>query len=95
MSALDAIDYEIEKLRQDIPKYQVRANKTAFRKSERDLHADRVVEWGEHRLAQLESARAALAELIEAAKELEDETFKCGCDKCIRLRSGIAAVSPK
>ncbi|WP_329845732.1 hypothetical protein [Stenotrophomonas sepilia] len=63
-TALQILDDEIEVISQSLSRYRSRADRTAARKGERDIHADRVCDWAEYRRDRLRAARAEIARLI-------------------------------
>lgn len=66
MSAvLQILDDEIEVISQSLSRHRSRADRTAARKGERDIHADRVCDWAEYRRDRLRAARAEVARLID------------------------------
>lgn len=63
-TALQVLDDEIEVISQSLPRHRARADRTAARKAERDIHADRVCDWAEYRRDRLRAARAEITRLI-------------------------------
>lgn len=63
-TALQVLDDEIEVISQSLSRHPARADRTAARKGERDIHADRVCDWAEYRRDRLRAARAEIARLI-------------------------------
>lgn len=67
-TALQILDDEIEVISQSLSRYRSRADRTAARKGERDIHADRVCDWAEYRRDRLRAARAEIARLITSTQ---------------------------
>lgn len=68
-TALQVIDDEIEVISQSLSRHRARADRTASRKGERDIHADRVCDWAEYRRDRLRAARAEIARLIASNQQ--------------------------
>lgn len=68
-TALQVLDDEIEVISQSLSRHRARADRTAARKGERDIHADRVCDWAEYRRDRLRAARAEVARLIASTQQ--------------------------
>lgn len=74
VDVLGHMDFQIQTLKERLVIHRKRANTAALKKGERQITADRICDWTEHRIKVMTTARDAMADLIKAVRaELETE----------------------